>query len=235
MSNKHFLLFLVTLSFMIGASACVKPASQAPKNVEEITPTLAIEPTFPLPGTSDDVMSQLEAFATQTAIAIMGPVTTAEEPGLTGEITPGEPLDTPSSEAPVEATVEPTDKATSAPVVVPTATPGIPKTYTLKKGEHPYCIARRFNVDPNEMLRLSGLSGGSVFSSGTVLKIPQSGSKFPGKRALKSHPTTYTVVSGDTVNSIACLFGDVDPDAILYANNLKSVNDISPGDSLKIP
>ena len=150
---------------------------------------------------------------------------------MPAETSAGETSEASPSEAAPEATVQPT----SAPVVVPTATPGIPKTYTLKKGEHPYCIARRFNVNPNEMLRLSGLSGGSVFTSGTVLKIPQSGSKFPGKRALRSHPTTYRVVSGDTVNSIACLFGDVDPESIIIANKLKSATNISPGDELKIP
>ena len=227
MSIKRLLLVLVTLSFMIGASACVKPASQAPKGVESQTPTtITEEPAFPVPGSSDDVMSQLEAFATQTAIAMAGPATTVEAPPMPAETSEASP-----SEAAPEATVQPT----SAPVVVPTATPGIPKTYTLKKGEHPYCIARRFNVNPNEMLRLSGLSGGSVFTSGTVLKIPQSGSKFPGKRALRSHPTTYRVVSGDTVNSIACLFGDVDPESIIIANKLKSATNISPGDELKIP
>jgi len=234
MTIKRLQLFLVTLLFIFGASACVRPASQAPKSVET-TPTPGEELTFPVPGSSDDVMGQLEAFATQTAIAMTGPVTTPQEPVTTGEATPGEVSETPTGESAVMTTPEVTKKPTSQPVVVPTATPGLPKTYTLKKGEHPFCIARRFNVNPNEMLTLSGLSGGGVYSAGTVLKIPQSGGSFPGKRALKSHPTTYTVVSGDTIFSIACLFGDVDPDAILYANNLKSPNDISPGDELQIP
>jgi LysM repeat protein len=188
-----------------------------------------------VPGSSDDVMSQLESFATQTAIAMAGPLTTAEVPPLPADTGASDITEVPASEVAPEATVQPAAQPTSAPVVVPTATPGLPKTYTLKKGEHPYCIARRFNVNPNEMLRLSGLSGGSVFSAGTVLKIPQSGGKFPGKRALRSHPTTYRVVSGDTVNSIACLFGDVDPDSIIIANKLNSATDISPGDELKIP
>jgi hypothetical protein len=36
---------------------------------------------------------------------------------------------------------------TTPVIIVPTATPGRPATYSLKEGEFPYCIARRFNVD----------------------------------------------------------------------------------------
>ena len=52
------------------------------------------------------------------------------------------------------------------------------------------------------------------------MRIPQNGSGFPGDRTLRAHPTTYTVQSGDTIYSIACLFGDVDPEAIAFVNNL---------------
>jgi len=230
---KRLLLFFVLICFVVGSTACVKPASTAPKSAE-VTPTDTVESAFPLPGESDDIMNQLESFATQTAIAMTGGVQTTEEPAVLPE--EGTPV-TGSEEVPtVEATPVPAQSEdTTAAIVVPTATPGLPKTYTLKKGEHPYCIARRYNVNPAEMLRLSGLTGSSTYYQGTVLKIPQSGSSFPGKRALKAHPTTYTVVSGDTIYSIACIFGDVDPEAIAYANNLKPPYKLSPGEKLRIP
>jgi LysM repeat protein len=71
-------------------------------------------------------------------------------------------------------------------------------------------------------------------ATGTVLSIPQSGS-FPGTRALRNHPATYTVASStETVYSIACLFGDVDPARILEANNLSGTS-LTVGQALNIP
>ena len=87
---------------------------------------------------------------------------------------------------------------TAVPVLVATATPGTPGTYILQEGEHPYCIARRFNVNPTDLIALNGV--GSPVSPGTSLKIP-SNSVWPNNfaRSLKAHPTTYTVVTGDIV------------------------------------
>jgi LysM repeat protein len=72
---------------------------------------------------------------------------------------------------------------------------------------------------------------------GFVLKIPASGtwSANYGARSLKSHPATYTVVSGDTVYTIACRYGDVAPEQILAANGLSSASDIKAGMKINIP
>ena len=43
------------------------------------------------------------------------------------------------------------------------------------------------------------------------------------------------VQSNDTLNKIACYYGDVDPSAILLANNFSSAADIQGGISLNIP
>ena len=59
---------------------------------------------------------------------------------------------------------------------------------------------------------------------------------FPGTRALRNHPATYTVAASDeTVYSIACLFGDVDPSAIAQANNISPGAALSAGQQLSIP
>lgn len=230
MNIKRLMLIFAMAAVVMGISACVKPASKAPK-AAKVTPASSPVATFPLPGTPDDIMGQLKSFATQTAIAMQGPGSTQAVIVNPAEVTPG--VATPTQTGAVTTPVPPTKEAGA--ITVPTATPGIPKTYTLHGGEFPFCIARRFNVNPNELLRINGISSGETLQAGTVLKIPQSGDNFPGKRMLRNHPTTYTVVSGDTIFSIACLFGDVDPEAIAYANNLKSPYKISSGDKLKIP
>ncbi len=123
---------------------------------------------------------------------------------------------------------------TTPVIIVPSATPGRPATYSLKEGEFPYCIARRFNVDPSNLLSLNGLSDADVLQPGTVLKIPQTGS-FPGDRALNPHPSQYTVKLNDTIYGIACHFGDVSPDAIAAANNLTLTSLLATGKILNIP
>ena len=67
-----------------------------------------------------------------------------------------------------------------------------------------------------------------------VLKIPQTGNSFVGERALKPHPDYYKIQSGDTLNTIACSYGDISPDMIAQQNNLTSDN-YSPGDVILIP
>jgi hypothetical protein len=66
------------------------------------------------------------------------------------------------------------------------------------------------------------------------LTIPTTGT-FPGPRALLSHPTTYTVGGGETIYSIACYYGDVDPMAIAAVNALSSPYTLSPGTTIRIP
>jgi LysM repeat protein len=73
--------------------------------------------------------------------------------------------------------------------------------------------------------------------AGKSVKIPQGGSwsSASGSRTLKAHPDTYTVASGDTLNKIACSYGDADPNLIILANDLKSPYTLTAGQSLKIP
>lgn len=128
---------------------------------------------------------------------------------------------------PLATSAAPTSGATRTPLTRPT-------TYTLQEGEFPYCIARRYNVDPDELLTQSGLGYGDLYAPGTVLRIPQSGS-FPGPRALRTHPATYSVLSGDTIYIVACTFGDVDPLAIASENGLASPYTLTPGTTIRIP
>ena len=183
-------------------------------------------------------MDQIYLFATQTAIATSGqginisttPTETTPEIGTSPQVTL--PVDVqPTSPFATEQPAQPESTA----IVVPTATPGRPASYILKGGEFPYCIARRFNVNPTELLQLNGLGNHSVYYSGMTLRIPQTGRTFPGQRSLRPHPATYTVRSGDTIHKIACAFGDVDPNAIVLANGMTPPYKLSPGMVINIP
>jgi len=119
----------------------------------------------------------------------------------------------------------------------PTPTPDShrPQTYSLNKGEWPLCIARRYNVNPIDLLNASGLSLESKPDVGFVLKIPQTGEWPESRFGHRYIPTTYEVHAGDTLYTIACLYGDVDPSDIVEANNLPEPYKIHTGQILKIP
>lgn len=129
-------------------------------------------------------------------------------------------------------------QATPAPNYQLPAAPARPATYTIQRGEYPYCIARRYNVDPGALMRANNLSTSSQLPIGSTITIPATGnwevSSF-GSRALRAHPTTYTVTSGETMNSIACKFGDVYPEFIAAANGLAANAALTPGATINIP
>jgi len=160
---------------------------------------------------------------------------TASSPTETPASVPG----TLSTPTPIPAPPTLTPRATvvvSEPTLVPSPVDSRPVTYTLRPGEFPYCIARRFDVDPNELLALNGLGNHQVFYVGTVIQIPQTGNPFPGNRMLRSHPTTYTVArQNETLYGVACLFGDVDPAIIAQANNISVDSTLFVGQQLTIP
>jgi LysM repeat protein len=221
--------YLLAVLLLIVSLACVRsiptPSSaETTKSPEEEV----------LPTDATDVMNQIYLFATQTAMGPGGATSAAGTPVV--QTTPGAG-ETPGAESPVAPTqpaAQPPQPAQATPLPPPPPLV-VPATYTLQRGEFPFCIARRFNVDPGELLRVNGLSSYSVYYAGMVLRIPQSGQAFPGNKALQPHPATYNVVGGDTIHTIACAFGDVDPDAIAYVNGLTPPYRLSPGQVLQIP
>jgi len=214
MSKKSIVIILAAL-LALSLTACTRAASSA------TLATPSLEANFPQPVATSG-MSVIEQAGTQTAIATAGlPIPPAAgTPNVDANGTPivVQPTNTPDPNA--VATALPS--VTPMPVVIvntalpqPAAPISKPASYSLHEGEFPYCLARRFNVNPDELLALNGLSSGqSYYAPGTVIRIPQTGNVWPGPRALKAHPTSYTVRSGDTIYSIACDFGDVDPQAI---------------------
>jgi hypothetical protein len=114
----------------------------------------------------------------------------------------------------------------------------VPNNYTLSLGEWPYCLARRFDIDPAAILAANGLTEQQAanLSVGARLVIPvdQVGT-FGAARQLRSHPTTYTTSGNDTFFSIACAFGDVWPENIAEANGMELDDELRGGMTLHIP
>lgn len=213
-------------------SACEQPYSTPPAVTNTpIDPNSFFSTPIPdQPGNMGDV----ETITTQTALASV----VTQTPG--GDLTPvagATTTPTPVIELNPTATATQAVAAASTSTSVPSGSR--PATYTLKPGEFPYCIARRFNVDPDELLRLSGLSSGQAnsLSSGTVLTIPQSGS-FPGDRSWHDHPATFTVgvtYNTNTVYGVACYYGDIEPATIAQNNGISVDATLTAGQTLNIP
>ena len=216
------------------ASACNQPYSQPPSVTN--TP-INPESLFATPIGGPTNMTDVQNFATGTSLALSGTPVVAlfTQTPLGG--TPQTVTETPT---PLVA-LNPTSTVTATLAVSgtqPTALPpgSRPSTYTLQKGEFPYCIARRFDVNPEELLSLNGITRGDIYYPNLTLKIPQTGNPFPPPRALRTHPTTYTVASsGETVYGVACVFGDVDPSAIAQANGISLSTTLTTGQQLSIP
>ena len=210
---------ILILLLVLSMAACTRSAATPPPP----TPTLGApaELAFPTPPGGEAANP-----ATATALAAQSMMMQTLAPSGATAVTP-----TPTSPPPTATSIPPT--ATSKPKAVPTVS--VPSSYTLHRGEYPYCLARRFNIDPNYLLRANGLSRGQVVYPGTVLTIPKNAPPFPGNRAWHAHPTTYTVRYGDTIYSIACYFGDVSPEAIAAANGISVSTPLTPGQTLTIP
>jgi hypothetical protein len=87
-------------------------------------------------------------------------------------------------------------------------------------------------VDPTELLALNGQN---VFT-GMVLHIPQTTKPFPGERRLRDHPRHYTVSTpNETMYTVACQFGDLDPLTIAEANHISVDTMLFIGRQLNIP
>ncbi len=254
-------MLVVALIFVLVLSGCALPASQPPKKATATTS--ANEPPFPV-NTED---TSIAGFATQTAQAAQPSpgneqttetpvvVVATETPAAGGAQNPAGG----GQQAP-EATATPqpsgnqggntsgnqsgggntstgSNQSSNQPATVNTPVITRPASYTLKQGEWPICIARRYNLDLSSFFSVNNLNMNSKPNAGTTLQIPASGnwgSQY-GPRALKNHPTKVTVGAGQSVYSIACDFGDVAPESILAVNGLGSAGDVKTGMTLTIP
>ncbi len=232
MRMKRYFFIAVAALTLVLLAACQMPASTPPPGQDTgLTPE---DGGFPRPEDVTNPFEGLEIAATQTAMAEAG----GGEPGgaETGGGQQVEATPTQATAPQPQETQPPAQVEEPQPEVdVPTPTPGVPQTYTLQPGEFPYCIARRYNVNPAELLSLNGLGRLSQVQAGFTLKMPQTGNPWPGDRQLIDHPDTYTVQAGDTLYKIACAYGDVDPVYLAQYNGLKEPYRLEAGQKLEIP
>ena len=230
-NHRAILLSLLVLTAIV-ISACERPYSNVPVETPAAAETSMFVSPFP---TSDNPMAMVEEAATAAALTAGTPLATE---AVTTEITPGSgDTETPGIDVTVTVTPPLENVTPTITQPAPTVTTNRPASYTLQKGEFPYCIARRFNVDPAELLNLNGLTNGEIYYPNLTLTIPQTGKPFPGTRALRSHPDTYTVADPSmTVYGVACVYGDVDPAAIVQANSgLSLTSTLTVGQQINIP
>jgi LysM repeat protein len=238
MSKKSNLLVMFILVLSVLVSACERSASTEPVATPTVgTGASASQEVVP---TSNDPMEMLRRFATQTAQALSGTsqpasIVTATPQSSTLQSGTLLPLPTGGISSTPLAIASATSIQNNATAVPPNTVK--PANYILQAGEYLFCIARRFNVDQNELTSLNGLSsGGQYVYAGLPLKIPQTGNPFIGVRSLLPRPASYTVASGDSIYSIACKYGDLDPILnIAAANNLVTPYTITTGQILTIP
>ena len=124
---------------------------------------------------------------------------------------------------------------------VPVAGPSF-ETYTVKKGDNLWTIARRSNVPLNELYAANGLDTTSILSIGQQLQIPVEGSTATvtapspdtyQPTSFNQGSTEYMVKRGDSLSKIANQF-DTSVRAIKAANGLSS-DLIRVGDKLVVP
>jgi LysM repeat protein len=218
MGNKRLRISLIAIIalLILSTAACTRSASTPPPSSDE----------GEVPSAQTDTQATMDAIRsailTQTAQASEG----EESPTSTPTVEETEDTAAPeASESPVATT--------------PTATsvPGGQIEYTVKPGDWIWKIARDYNVDPQDIIDLNGLSNPSDISPGMVLKIPVSGTTTEATAAVQTPVAggvTHIVQPGEWIWQIARTYG-VDPQAIINANNLSDPANISPGQELIIP
>lgn len=103
-------------------------------------------------------------------------------------------------------------------------------TYTVKSGDSLYSIANRYNTTVNAIKNLNNLTTNNL-RIGQVLKIP--GRETISGETDVSEVITYTVKSGDTLNSIANRY-NISVDEIVSLNNLTS-GILTEGQTILLP
>jgi LysM repeat protein len=141
----------------------------------------------------------------------------------------------------VAATLVPSilERALAAPVhVVPRAAPAAPPTttYTVRRGDYLYGIARTTGTDFATLLALNGLSAGSLILPGqvlTVMAVTGSGSDADAELGPDPAGATYTVRRGDYLYGIARATG-TDFSTLLTLNGISARSLILPGQVLRV-
>ena len=114
------------------------------------------------------------------------------------------------------------------------------KLYVVVSGDNISTIAKKFGVKSSDIIRVNNLQNPDKLKVGQQLKIPSKGeviTKSTTNIAVEhtlSPDGTYTVVSGDSLSSIAKRFG-VKTSDIIRANDMQNPDSLRIGQKLHIP
>lgn len=236
MLKKLSVILILGFAALLLLVSCQRAASTSPQG-SLATPTghsIAATMTQPTGIGQVQMIGTTQMLQTMTAVSMQTQAAQTLTPG--GTHPTSTPFGTPISIVPPTGVASTPIAGTTPIIIVPTSTPGHPSTYTIMPGEFLYCIARRFNVNQQELLTLNGLTDATLVQPGDVLKIPQTSNPFVGERALHPHPGVFTVSSAtETIYAVACYYGNVDPNQIIAANNLISPYTLHLNQALNIP
>jgi LysM repeat protein len=131
--------------------------------------------------------------------------------------------ETPAAKAPAEAK--------------PAASEDRPGTYTVRKDDTLWKIARQFNLSPDDLRAANGLKSdalrpGQTLTLAKPVKTAAAKTSEGSEKSADSQSVAYTVQDGDTLWKIARLF-KVKPDQIKSWNSMTS-DDLRPGTVLRI-
>lgn len=115
----------------------------------------------------------------------------------------------------------------------PAPKPTTGATYTIKRGDTLYAIARLYNVTVAKIASENKISNVNLIRVGQVLRIPGTSGSTPVKPSPTPIAKTYTVKRGDTLYSIARRHNTTVA-KIAQANNIRNVNLIRIGQKLTI-
>jgi LysM repeat protein len=145
--------------------------------------------------------------------------------------------------APIEPIKPIASRSSLAPAAQTVAVSGSSfETYTVKKGDNLWSLAKRYNVSLNELYTANNLNKSSVLSIGQQLRIPVEGGTATVKSvsadtyqpsSYNQASTEYTVKRGDSLSKIASQFGT--SVRAIKASNGKSTDMIRVGEKLVIP
>jgi LysM repeat protein len=171
--------------------------------------------------------------ATATEVtAAKSPTTAAASPAGTAQA--GSPAASP--EAPGSVTVEPTTEETATPAVaeLTPAPTQAPPTVSVEGVEHIVAwgetieiIAAEYGVSAEDIVAANNLTNPDLIRAGDVLIIP-------GVEAVTTEPGVHIVRQGETLQSIASMYGTT-VEALALANGIVNTNYIWVGQRLTIP
>ena len=141
-------------------------------------------------------------------------------------------------------TVKDISRSSNANVTSQTTT-GTSKIYTAQKGDTYYSIARKFAVNPRELMQLNKVSFAAKnthIKSGDSIKIPGNSVKTPAIQIPKQHETLesakntskHIVTKGDTLYSIARKYGTTVAE-LSELNQITTRHEVKIGEAIDLP